>query len=163
MNLHIRWMIGRDREQVFAIERASFDFAWTEDDFLRCLQQRNCIGMVAEAGDRVVGYMVYALEPESLTVLNFAVHPAYRRQDIGTRMVLKLVGKLSSHRRTHITLHCRETNLAAQMFWRACEFRAVGVANGYYLDSGDDAYLFRFDLKPGPPTEWIAEGMEAFR
>ena len=46
--LHIRWMIRRDMPDVMGIEVASFEYAWTEDDFLRCLRQRNCIGMVAE-------------------------------------------------------------------------------------------------------------------
>src|SRR5690348_2779098 len=45
--VHIRWMIRRDMPEVMRTERASFEYSWTEDDFLRCLRQRNCIGMVA--------------------------------------------------------------------------------------------------------------------
>ena len=41
---HIRWMIRRDMPEVLAIEAASFEFPWLEDDFIRCLRQRNCIG-----------------------------------------------------------------------------------------------------------------------
>ena len=37
------------------IEKASFEFPWSEEDFIRCLRQRNCIGMVAEHGERVGG------------------------------------------------------------------------------------------------------------
>lgn len=158
---HIRWMIGRDMPEVLAIELASFAGGWTRDDFVAALRAKNCIGMVAEVGDRVVGYMVYTLEKDRLTILNFAVEPAYRRQDIGTQMALKLAAKLSSHRRTHLLLHCRESNLAAHLFWRSCGFRAVEVCRDWHDD--EDAYLFRFDLKLGPPAEWIPEGMEAFR
>ena len=53
--VHIRWMIRRDMPEVLQIEAASFEFPWLEDDFIRCLRQRNCIGMVAEYDDRVVG------------------------------------------------------------------------------------------------------------
>ena len=118
VRVHIRWMIRRDMPEVLRAEQASFDYSWTEDDFLRCLRQRNCIGMVAEHDERVVGFMIYELHKTKLHVLNFAVAPAWRRIGIGTQMVDKLVGKLSSHRRTKITLAVRETNLAAQLFFR---------------------------------------------
>ena len=56
VRVHIRWMIRRDMPEVLAIEHASFEFPWCEEEFLRVLRQRNCIGMVAEYGERVVGY-----------------------------------------------------------------------------------------------------------
>ena len=45
-------------------------------------------------------------------------------------MVHKLVGKLSSHRRTKITLAVRESNLGAQLFFRAQAFQASRVLRG---------------------------------
>ncbi len=112
--VHIRWMIRRDMPEVLHTEQQSFQFAWTEEDFLRCLRQRNCIGMVAEHGEKVVGFMIYELHKNKLHILNFAVHPGWRRLGVGAQMVAKLVSKLSSHRRTRITLEVRETNLTAQ-------------------------------------------------
>src|SRR5579871_931996 len=117
--VHIRWMIRRDMPQVMRTERASFEYSWTEDDFLRCLRQRNCIGMVAEEDDVIAGFMIYELHKTRLNVLNFAVHPAVRRMGIGSLLIAKLVYKLISHRRQKITLAVRECNLAAQMFFRA--------------------------------------------
>ena len=48
LSVHIRWMIRRDMSDVLEIENNSFEFPWFEEDFIRCLRQRNCIGMVAE-------------------------------------------------------------------------------------------------------------------
>src|ERR671926_1967062 len=107
VRVHIRWMIRRDMPEVLAIEHASSDFPWCEEEFLRVLRQRNCIGMVAEHGERVVGFMIYELHKAKLQVLNFAVAPEFRRQGVGRQMMVKLVGKLSSHRRTRIVLHVR--------------------------------------------------------
>ena len=146
VRVHIRWMIRRDMPEVLRAEQESFDYAWTEDDFLRCLRQRNCIGMVAEHEDRVVGFMIYELHKTKLHVLNFAVAPAWRRVGVGTQMVTKLVGKLSSHRRTKITLAVRESNLAAQLFFRSQAFQATRVLRGYYEDSGEDAYLMHYRI-----------------
>lgn len=146
LRVHIRWMIRRDMPEVLQAEQESFEYAWTEEDFLRCLRQRNCIGMVAEQGEKVVGFMIYELHKSKLHILNFAVQPAYRRQGVGCQMVAKLIGKLSSHRRTRITLEVRETNLAAQLFFRSQGFRAIRVLRGYYEDSGEDAFLMQYRL-----------------
>jgi len=142
--VHIRWMIRRDMPEVLAIEHAGFDFPWCEEEFLRVLRQRNCIGMVAEHGERVVGFMIYELHKTKLNVLNFAVHAEFRRHGVGHQMVAKLVGKLSSHRRTRIVLHVRETNLAAQVFYRVEGFRASQVAREHYEDTGEDAYVMQY-------------------
>src|SRR5881392_3023283 len=144
--VHIRWMIRRDMPEVLQIEQDSFEYPWTEEDFLRCLRQRNCIGMVAEQGEKVVGFMIYELHKSKLHILNFAVGPSCRRGGIGAQMVAKLISKLSSHRRTRITLEVRETNLAAQLFFRAQGFRAVRVLRAYYEDSGEDAFLMQYSF-----------------
>jgi ribosomal-protein-alanine N-acetyltransferase len=146
VRVHIRWMIRRDMPEVLQAEQESFEYPWTEEDFLRCLRQRNCIGMVAEQGEKVVGFMIYELHKAKLHVLNFAVAPAHRRTGVGAQMVAKLVGKLSSHRRTRITLEVRETNLVAQLFFRSQGFKAVRVLRSYYEDSGEDAFLMQYRL-----------------
>ena len=146
VRVHIRWMIRRDMPEVLQAEQESFEYSWTEEDFLRCLRQRNCIGMVAEQGEKVVGFMIYELHKAKLHILNFAVHPGYRRHGVGAQMVAKLVSKLSSHRRTRITLEVRETNLAAQLFFRSQGFKAVRVLRAFYDDSGEDAFLMQYKL-----------------
>lgn len=146
LKVYIRWMIRRDMAEVLDIERASFEFSWFEDDFIRCLRQRNCFGMVAEHAERVVGFMIYELHKTRLHILNFAVASDMRRRSIGKKMVETLIGKLSSQRRTHISLDVRETNLAAQVFFRSNGFRATNVLHESYEDSPEDAYRMRYTL-----------------
>ena len=161
LRVHIRWMIRRDMPEVLAIEAESFEFPWLEEDFIRCLRQRNCIGMVAEHDDRVVGFMIYELAKSRIQVLNFAAAARHRRRGVGTQMIAKLVGKLSAQRRTRIVLEVRETNLAAQLFFRAGGFRAVSVLRNYYEDTPEDAYVMQYRLYqqkalPFLPTNRIA-------
>ena len=59
-------------------------------------------------------------------------------------MVAKLIGKLSSQRRLRILLEIRETNLAAQLFFRENGFRAISVLHNYYDDTPEDAYLMQY-------------------
>lgn len=164
LRVHIRWMIRRDMPEVLQTEQESFEYSWTEEDFLRCLRQRNCIGMVAEAGEKVVGFMIYELHKSKLHILNFAVSPAGRRAGIGGQMVAKLISKLSSHRRTRITLEVRETNLGAQLFFRAQGFRALRVLRSYYEDSGEDAFLmqYRFEGDTSEDEDETADQISQF-
>lgn len=144
LRVHIRWMIRRDMPEVLEIERGAFEFPWFEEEFIRCLRQRNCIGMVAEHAERVVGFMIYELHKTRLHILNFAVASDVRRRGVGRQMIEKLVGKLSSQRRTRISLEVRETNLAAQVFFRSSGFRATSVLHDFYDDSPEDAYLMQY-------------------
>lgn len=147
-DVQIRWMIRRDMPEVLEIERQSFEFAWTEEDFLSCLRQRNCIGMVAERQERIVGFMIYELLKSQLHVLNFAVAPWSRRQGVGGQMVEKLVNKLSQQRRQEITLEVRETNLPAQLFFKQQGLCASNVLRGHYEDTDEDAYVMKYNLYP---------------
>lgn len=151
--LRIRWMIRRDMPAVLDIEAECFEFAWSEGDFIRCLRQRNVIGMVAECENRVVGYMIYELHRERLHVLNFAVARSWRGCGVGRAMICKLTGKLSAERRNRIMLEVRESNLDAQLFFRHLGFRAVAVLRGHYAGSQEDAYQMRYQhrlLASGP-------------
>jgi len=77
-------------------------------------------------------------------VLNFAVAEDYQRCGVGCQMIAKLIAKLSAQRRSRIMLEVRETNLAAQLFFRENGFRAVSVLRSYYSDSPEDAYLMQY-------------------
>lgn len=138
---YIRWMIRRDMPEVLEIESDCFEFPWSEDDFVYYLRQKNCIGMVAELDGRVAGFMVYELHKTTIHLVNFAVARDYQRRGVGRQMVNKLKAKLSLQRRSRITLEVRETNLDAQLFFRACGFKAVSILRGFYQDTAEDAYL----------------------
>ncbi|MFN9081352.1 MAG: GNAT family N-acetyltransferase, partial [Planctomyces sp.] len=91
-------------DDVLAIERSSFQFPWTEEEFLCCLRQRNCIGTVAELDHRIVGFIIYELHKSLLRIRNVAVAPDRRRNGVGRQMVQRLIDKLSQQRRSEIVL-----------------------------------------------------------
>ena len=146
--IHLRWMVRDDMGEVLEIEKSAFEFSWTEEEFRRCLRQRNCIGMVAEYDEKVVGFMIYELHRSKLNVLNFAVSPELLRSGIGTAMSNKLISKLSVQRRDKITLLVRETNLDAQLFFQKRGFKAIEIVKNSYDETTEDAYLMQYDFAP---------------
>ncbi len=139
---HVRWMIRRDMAEVLNIEKTVFEFPWCEEDFIRFLRQRNAIGFVAEAGDRVAGFMLYELFTRHIRLANIAVHPDFQGMGVGGTLLSNLKGRLRDNRRVRITTEVRERNLDAQLFLKQLGFTATGVLREYYEDSDEDAYLF---------------------
>ncbi len=139
--VHIRWMIQRDHPEVLDIERKSFDLPWSLENFRDCMRSRNCIGTVAEKGNMVLGYMLHESNPHSLRVLNFAVHPHFRRHGVGRQLVQKLKSKIyAGGSRQRINLLVFEENLEAQLFWKAQGFQWVQTRKLWDID----CYLMRW-------------------
>lgn len=153
----IRWLLSSsDMEDVLRIERESFEFPWSRDDFMTCLRSRNCIGMVAESkrdGRTIVGFMIYELHRGRLELLNMAVAPELRRRSIGQQMVQRLFGKLEQQGRTEIRVTVRERNLLAQLFFRSQCFRCIDSLPDYYDGSEilEDGYVFQYHVSSGIP------------
>ena len=146
MTEYIRYLIRRDLSQVLEIDNACFEFVWTKEDFIDCLRQKNCIGMVIEHEHKIIGFMIYEFNKHFLKLLDFAVRPSHQRRGFGTQMIDCLKDKIGQQRRNRNEICCeiRESNLPAQLFFRAQGFTAVDVLKNHYDDTDEDAYLLSF-------------------
>lgn len=145
---HLRWMIRRDMPEVLGIEAGSFGAPWDEEEFINNLRQRNCIGMVAELEEQVIGFMVYELRKTSLEFLNFSVHEDFRRKGIAESMVRKLFGKLSAQRRRSVHAMISEKNDVAIRTFLNTGFDLQGIAQSPYEDSEEDGMKLALHYKP---------------
>ncbi len=155
LSTRIRWMAKRDMPEVLAIEKNSFEFPWTEEDFIHCLQQRNCIGKVSEFDERIAGFMIYELHKTRLHFLHFAVDAGLRRKGVGQAMVKDLFDKLSLQRRNALSLETRERNIAAQLFFKSMGFRAISILRNFYEDTDEDGYIMQYVVAPKEGEENI--------
>lgn len=153
MEVHIRWMIKADMPEVVEMERNNAFSPWYEEfvdmvdptvflerRILKYLRQRNCIGMVALYKNTVVGFMIYELTNNKLHLTTLTVGESYKQRYIGTKMIGKLLSKLSNQRRSKLIVDIRETNTIAIRFLSTLGFKAVGVERDYY--GFEDAYTF---------------------
>lgn len=135
--------------EILGIENANFEFPWDEADFVHCLRERNVIGLTAEHGERVCGYIIYELQKGRIVIINMAIHASCQRRGIGRAIIGKLASKLRLGHRTRLVAKVRESNLDAQLFFRALGFRATGLERDLYEDSPEDAYVFEYQLEGG--------------
>lgn len=134
LRVDILWMTSRTMTEVLQIENEGSESPWTKEEFLRRLSQGNCIAMVAEHDDRVIGFMVFELYKTRLHLLNIAIAKGFRRRGVGSQLLNRLIGKLHP-RRTCFWVEVRERNLPAQRFFRASGLRAVSVLRNFFDDT----------------------------
>jgi ribosomal-protein-alanine N-acetyltransferase len=143
----VRVMTPRDLIDVFFIERTSFVYPWPEDKFRRILRDRAVVGLSAEFGGRVIGFVVYRLHSDCVEILDLAVDSSWRREGVGTQIIAKIVERLLLGVRVRLVLRVRESNLDGQRFLRSVGFVAIKVEREHYqADTGEDGYLFQYTL-----------------
>lgn len=144
--VQIRWIIKRDLPDVLVIEKESFEYPWLTSDFTNCLCQRNCIGLVAEFQEKIVGYMIYEIRRTKLRMMNLCVSKAFLRNGVGEQIIVSMKRQLSRIRRSSIVLDVRESNLVAQQFFRSQGFKATGIAHDFYDENSEDAFMFEYQI-----------------
>lgn len=123
--VRLRIMIPRDTLDVHHVETRSFSDPWPLED-LRCVLRRDGIaGVVAEAGSLVVGFAIHERTHATLTVLALAVEPGSRLRGVGRRLVDHVIDR--PDRPARVVIDVPESDLAAQLFLRACGVKAIGI------------------------------------
>ena len=74
-------------------------------------------------------------------ITTFAVHPAWRRQRIGERLLLAFLDLAAARHAREATLEVRLSNIAARRLYEKYGFRPVGLRPRYYSDNGEDALI----------------------
>ncbi|MEK7664654.1 MAG: ribosomal protein S18-alanine N-acetyltransferase [Patescibacteria group bacterium] len=148
----IKWMTEPDMPEVLKIEEKSFEYPWTEKEFRQCLKERNFffqrVGLAAEYRQKVVGFVIYESSQSRIFILNLAVHPDFRRKEVGKQIIKQLINKLHPERKKKIFVEVRETNLPAQLFFHQMGFWAICIVRGFYQDyCPEDLYLMQYSLE----------------
>ena len=90
---------------------------------------------------RVVGYAGVMILGDEGHVTNIAVDPAFHRHKIGTRLLHRARRRVARTQVRSMTLEVRRANNGAQAMYRKFGFQTVGVRRGYYVETGEDAYI----------------------
>jgi len=146
MALTARVIVGpmrpTDVPAVHEIERLSFSTPWPAYAFEQELKgNRLAHYVVARAGERTVGFAGMWIMVDEAHITTFGVHPDWRRQRIGSQLLLNLVELAGSIGARRMTLEVRPSNEAAQALYRTFGFEVVGRRARYYTDDDEDALV----------------------
>jgi [ribosomal protein S18]-alanine N-acetyltransferase len=142
LRLIVEPMRLEDVPAVHAIELASFPVPWPPHAYRSELESNKLAHyLVARAGDTVAAYGGMWLMVDEAHITTFAVHPLWRRQRIGERLLLAFLDIAIDQGAHEATLEVRLSNLAARKLYEKYGFRPVGLRPRYYTDDHEDALI----------------------
>ena len=139
------------------IEALSFSSPWKHRDFLFSMARDNSDCRVVLIDQQVMGYVVGFVIGREYHLADFAIHPAYRRQGIGHRVLIRAFETLDAS--VHVvSLEVRMSNLAVVGLYRQMGFETMAIRKDYYGSPREDALVM---LKPirGKLSDWVAQAL----
>ncbi len=131
-------------DQIMDIEPVAFgSHHWSRQSFVSELTNPsgNYFIAVEPTIDRLLGYTGFWLIGEEAHVTILAVHPQWRRQYIGERLLIKNICEAFRAGAKWLTLEVRVSNQAAQDLYMKYGFKNLGLRRNYYQDNDEDALV----------------------
>jgi [ribosomal protein S18]-alanine N-acetyltransferase len=143
----VRPMREADVAEVIGIERASYQFPWTEGIFHDCLRV-GYLCRVAVQSRTIIGYAVMSMGAGEAHILNLCVLETVRRAGVGRGLIRYLLEKAEGAGMAEAFLEVRPSNAIAMVLYRSMGFEQIGTRRGYYQAVGgrEDAAVLRLRL-----------------
>ncbi len=144
MTIELRRLGLGDLGDIERIERAAYPTPWSRSMFAGELAKPSSISLGAfdaDAGGRLVGYLIISRYVDAWHVMNVAVAPEYRRRGVATQLLAELFRLTEGDPRRGYTLEVRVSNASAIALYERLGFQATGVRRGYYTDNREDAVI----------------------
>ncbi|RMF26328.1 MAG: N-acetyltransferase [Chloroflexi bacterium] len=125
--IRIRPATRRDIPAVVGVDQAAFPPLWwySETVLRRALLQAHHF-LVAERGQKVVGYQFSTLRERHGHIVRLAIHPTHQRQGIGRRLLLEALHMLARAGATEVTVNTQEDNDASRRLYDRLAFHPLG-------------------------------------
>jgi ribosomal-protein-alanine N-acetyltransferase len=155
--MEIRRLSIHDLDAIEQIENATYPTPWSRSMFAGELAKPSslCLGAVDTdaPGPPLVAYLIVSRYVDAWHVMNVAVHPAYRRRGIASRLLDELFDRTAGDPRRGYTLEVRISNRTAIALYERFGFEASGVRRGYYTDNREDALIMWKDPLPSVASQ----------
>jgi ribosomal-protein-alanine N-acetyltransferase len=147
--IQIRPMTESDISSVIAVERASYQFPWSEGIFRDCLRV-GYVCRVVTLNDEIIGYGVMSVGAGEAHILNLCISEVYRCHGVGRRLLTYLIERGAASGMSEAFLEVRPSNTSAIRLYLSLGFEQVGMRRGYYQAVGgrEDAAVLKLALRP---------------
>lgn len=134
---------------IVAIERAAYQFPWSEGIFRDCLRVGYVCRVIEASGDSA-GYGIMSIGAAEAHILNVCLRDEYRGRGFARQLLLHLLDGARAAGMREAFLEVRPSNAAAARLYRSMGFEQVGVRRGYYQATvgREDAAVLRRLLLP---------------
>jgi len=149
--LEIRPARDSDLPGLIHIDSLAYDRAAREGRFAERMADGPGLSrqvLVAQAEDKLRGFLVYQQVLDLATLLDVAVHPDYQGHGMAAALMQAALAEMRAGGAVRCELEVRASNHRAIALYRAFEFVEDGVRAGYYAakEGREDALLMSANL-----------------
>ena len=101
----------------------------------------------------VQGYIGSQSAPPDCDIMNLAVAPDARRQQLGRTLLQSLIDELHRRGTERLFLEVRASNVPARALYASFGFEQVGLRKEYYVNPTEDALILRKELCHADPID----------
>lgn len=129
------------------IEKASFPSPWPKSLFLQEMSNPRARLRAARNRDQILAYTALFQVLDEVHLTSIAVHLRFRRQGIGTHLLLQVLSECYARKGRILYLEVRQNNYPAHSFYSRLKLNPIGVRRGYYQDTGEDAFILSGEIE----------------
>jgi ribosomal-protein-alanine N-acetyltransferase len=138
----IRPATSEDIEALATLQASAPEAAQWSEDALRNAGAHSTQILVCDLGEEwPVGFVIFRLAADEMEILNLVVQSKHRRRGIGQLLLDFALCEAAAKNAQRAFLEVRESNLAAQAFYRRQGFAVVGQRRAYYENLAEDALV----------------------
>jgi [ribosomal protein S18]-alanine N-acetyltransferase len=147
--VEIRPMHELDVPVIVGIERAAYQFPWSEGIFRDCLRV-GYVCRVVDIGGDMAGYGIMSVGAGEAHILNVCIAKEYRGRGFARKVLQYLLERARAAGMYEAFLEVRPSNTTAAHLYQSMGFEQVGIRRGYYQATGgrEDAAVLRRVLNP---------------
>ena len=134
-----------DAKKISQMEKEIFPDAWSENSVISAIERQSV--MVLKSCGVILGYCIFMYAADEGEILRIAVSDKLRRYGLGKKLLICVIEELKKHGCTNVFLEVRSSNLSAISLYKSVGFEEIGVRKNYYKDNGEDAKLFKLEIK----------------
>ena len=148
--IRLRAMTLADVSGVILVERASYEFPWSEGVFRDCVRVGYVCRVVEHAGV-ISGYGIMSYGAGEAHILNVCIRSDLRSRGVGRKLLDYLLERARLAGMQDVFLEVRPSNPSAIHLYESLGFVRVGVRRGYYqaVSGREDALVYRLGLVRG--------------
>ena len=140
--LKVRKASLKDIDQIWEVEKASFQTPWSRESFSNELTQNKfAYYYVVEMEKEIVGYGGMWVIFDEAHITNVAIHPKARGKKLGELIMRHLIFQAKFYGATSMTLEVRKSNYVARALYNKLNFEQQGIRINYYADTMEDAII----------------------
>ena len=148
ISLSLRPFRGADLDALTAIDQDCFPpgISYTRTELLGFIGQRNAKTWVAEAGEKIVGFVVAERQLRQVGhIITIDVVKSWRRRGVGARLMEAVEDWVRQQGLRLVYLETAEDNVPAQRFYQERGYEQIETLKDYYA-RGLDAWLMAKQL-----------------